>query len=245
MQVCRALYSYTCSRQRRQLKAKFITSITCLFCCIIWRYSVLNRIFKGANRFIAFGFKIDIDSLSTGQRNLYSKLNVSLNIYSGWTKQLPIFLRQILPWTKILSHSETRRNLGQGLPRSGLWDRYWGQNKRPEAILTPVNDPTNDWEIRLAPDFFSFLTWRIWIRFGGIGESRKISSLASLVKCARITRNSCDILSLLFITTAVVERREWERDCLYGPRPCPQVLCTWRNVKGESLHWVVAFTANG
>ena len=30
---------------------------------------------------------------------------------------------------------ETGRNLGQKLSRSGLWGRYWGQNKRRDATI--------------------------------------------------------------------------------------------------------------
>lgn len=36
---------------------------------------------------------------------------------------------------------ETRKNVGRVSSRSRLWDRYWGQNKRLEVILSSLTVP--------------------------------------------------------------------------------------------------------
>ena len=40
-----------------------------------------------------------------------------------------------------IRHFRNEKKLGRVSSRSRLWDRYWGQNKIPEAILSPVTVP--------------------------------------------------------------------------------------------------------
>jgi len=54
----------------------------------------------------------------------------------------------------------TKRNFGQVISCSVLWDRYWGQNKKggetrsqgPFSYMVPSNDHTTDCEVSIAPD---------------------------------------------------------------------------------------------
>ena len=59
---------------------------------------------------------------------------------------------------------ETRSNLWRVASRSHLWDCYWGCVVKMAAIFAPSNGPTSDCEMRLVPNCFSFLRWRIAVR---------------------------------------------------------------------------------